>query len=167
MAARLPTLARHLVRRSTFPSILSARAPTAPLRAAAAAAPAASYATDSSNSNKNTPSPFTSNPSPLRLPPDEQAEFERLQRAANTQEPLDPVAAEAALGSSSSEGASAAAADTADADSASNLPLRQGAPPEFEGDVNPRTGEVGGPKNEPLRWGSGGDWSYNGRVTDF
>jgi hypothetical protein len=26
---------------------------------------------------------------------------------------------------------------------------------------------VGGPKNEPLRWGEKGDWSYNGRVTDF
>ncbi|KAF2256882.1 hypothetical protein BU26DRAFT_31237 [Trematosphaeria pertusa] len=45
--------------------------------------------------------------------------------------------------------------------------LRKGAPPEFEGEVNPRTGEVGGPKNEPLRWGAGSDWSYNGRVTDF
>lgn len=43
--------------------------------------------------------------------------------------------------------------------------VRRGAPPEFEGDVNPKTGEVGGPKNDPLRWG--GDWSYNGRVTDF
>lgn len=48
--------------------------------------------------------------------------------------------------------------------------VRRGAQPEFEGDINPVTGEVGGPKNEPLRWGSGegrGDWSYNGRVTDF
>lgn len=48
--------------------------------------------------------------------------------------------------------------------------IRRGAKPEFEGDVNPLTGEVGGPKNEPLRWGSTGergDWSYNGRVTDF
>ena len=45
--------------------------------------------------------------------------------------------------------------------------MRRGAPPEFEGDVNPKTGEVGGPKNEPLRWGGTGDWSYNGRVTDF
>lgn len=45
--------------------------------------------------------------------------------------------------------------------------MRRGAPPEFEGDVNPKTGEVGGPKNEPLRWGGGGDWSYNGRVSDF
>ena len=43
--------------------------------------------------------------------------------------------------------------------------IRRGAKPEFEGDVNPKTGEVGGPKNDPLRWG--GDWSYNGRVTDF
>lgn len=45
--------------------------------------------------------------------------------------------------------------------------IRRGAPPEFEGEVNPRTGEVGGPKNEPLRWGSSGEWSYNGRTTDF
>lgn len=45
--------------------------------------------------------------------------------------------------------------------------VRRGAAPEFEGDVNPKTGEVGGPKNEPLRWGGEGDWSYNGRVTDF
>lgn len=45
--------------------------------------------------------------------------------------------------------------------------IRRGVPPEFEGDTNPKTGEVGGPKNEPLRWGATGDWSYNGRVTDF
>jgi hypothetical protein len=41
------------------------------------------------------------------------------------------------------------------------------AQPEFQGDVNPKTGEVGGPKNEPLRWGPQSDWSYNGRATDF
>lgn len=35
---------------------------------------------------------------------------------------------------------------------------------EFEGDVNPKTGEVNGPKQEPLRHG---DWSFSGRVTDF
>ena len=45
--------------------------------------------------------------------------------------------------------------------------LRRGAAPEFEGERNPKTGEVGGPKNDPLRWGSEVDWSYNGRVTDF
>ncbi|KKY31002.1 putative fmp21-like protein [Diaporthe ampelina] len=43
----------------------------------------------------------------------------------------------------------------------------RGARPEFDGERNPKTGEVGGPKTEPLRWGSAGDWSYNGRVTDF
>ncbi|EXJ89687.1 hypothetical protein A1O3_02754 [Capronia epimyces CBS 606.96] len=43
----------------------------------------------------------------------------------------------------------------------------RGAEPEFEGDVNPKTGEVGGPKNEPLRWGPAGEWTYNGRTTDF
>lgn len=45
--------------------------------------------------------------------------------------------------------------------------VRRGPAPEFEGDVNPKTGEVGGPKNEPLRWGPAGEWSYNGRTTDF
>lgn len=45
--------------------------------------------------------------------------------------------------------------------------IRRGAQPEFEGEKNPKTGEVGGPKNEPLRWGGEADWSYNGRVTDF
>ena len=37
-------------------------------------------------------------------------------------------------------------------------------PDEFEGDTNPSTGEVGGPKREPVRFG---DWSFKGRVTDF
>ncbi|KAF9092083.1 putative mitochondrial protein, conserved [Mortierella sp. GBA35] len=37
-------------------------------------------------------------------------------------------------------------------------------PNEFEGDTNPTTGEVGGPKREPVRFN---DWSFKGRVTDF
>ena len=45
--------------------------------------------------------------------------------------------------------------------------VRRGAQPEFDGDVNPKTGEVGGPKNEPLRWGASSEWTYNGRATDF
>ncbi|RMZ89252.1 hypothetical protein DV736_g3513, partial [Chaetothyriales sp. CBS 134916] len=43
----------------------------------------------------------------------------------------------------------------------------RGAQPEFQGDKNPKTGEIGGPKNEPLRWGPSGEWTYNGRTTDF
>ncbi|KAH6621633.1 hypothetical protein B0J18DRAFT_433007 [Chaetomium sp. MPI-SDFR-AT-0129] len=144
-----------------------------------------------------------SSPSPPRLPADQQAEFERLQRAA-----------EAALSSHttiSTDSAGTAAtgtgrtsplttsrhvttpSDTAQAAQTTQTTtqttqqtntaagedpetaaagtfsggIRKGTPPEFEGDVHPKTGEVGGPKNEPLRWGSGGDWSFNGRVTDF
>ncbi|KAG5513208.1 hypothetical protein PMAC_001578 [Pneumocystis sp. 'macacae'] len=37
-------------------------------------------------------------------------------------------------------------------------------PPEFEGDINPHTGEVGGPKTDPLKHG---DYSFGGRTTDF
>ncbi|KIK68301.1 hypothetical protein GYMLUDRAFT_35687 [Collybiopsis luxurians FD-317 M1] len=45
-------------------------------------------------------------------------------------------------------------------------------PVKTEGDVNvnPITGERGGPKTEPVgRWGDGseGDWSFKGRVSDF
>ena len=37
--------------------------------------------------------------------------------------------------------------------------------PEYPGGVNPKTGEVGGPKGpEPTRYG---DWERKGRVTDF
>ncbi|KAI0454267.1 hypothetical protein F5B21DRAFT_246546 [Xylaria acuta] len=139
-------------------------------------------------------STFQTGPSPPRLPSDEQAEFERLQRTANTQEGFNATSTPDFSSSSSSSSqknpaksanaqdpspspspsAAAAAAvegiEAAAAEEASGLaptPLRKGAPPEFEGDVNPRTGEVGGPKNEPLRWGAGGDYSFNGRVTDF
>ncbi|ORZ24474.1 hypothetical protein BCR42DRAFT_403027 [Absidia repens] len=41
---------------------------------------------------------------------------------------------------------------------------RQPLQPEFKGDVNPKTGEVNGPKNEPVKHN---DWSFGGRVTDF
>ncbi|KAI2626890.1 hypothetical protein GGS21DRAFT_266264 [Xylaria nigripes] len=102
---------------------------------------------------------FQTGPSPPRLPPDQQAEFERLQRTANTQEGFNATSTPD-LTSVSQSSTSSQAADAP-------TPLRKGAPPEFEGDTNPRTGEVGGPKNEPLRWGATGDYSFNGRVTDF
>jgi hypothetical protein len=40
---------------------------------------------------------------------------------------------------------------------------------EFDGDINPATGERGGPKREPVqRWiEEEGDWSFKGRVSDF
>ncbi|XXG98011.1 anthranilate synthase / indole-3-glycerol phosphate synthase [Hypoxylon texense] len=122
----------------------------------------------------NSPDPFQSMPSPPRLPADQQAEFERLQRTANTQAGFNPTSTPDFTSPDSSAAAAAAAAAAATTTPAieeggefAPVPLRKGAPPEFEGDVNPKTGEVGGPKNEPLRWGASGDYSFNGRVTDF
>ncbi|KAF7535793.1 hypothetical protein G7054_g5055 [Neopestalotiopsis clavispora] len=171
--SRLPSLARRLARPSSSAvsrrTLLSAPAIYSQHRA--------SYATG----------PFAHYPSPPRLPAEEQAEFERLQRAANTQESLDPADRPSPNEAAAKDEATTTAQQqqinpSPDAQSpvarealsnqatlgeVSNLPLRKGAPPEFEGEINPKTGEVGGPKNEPLRWGSAGDWSYNGRVTDF
>ncbi|KXH62217.1 hypothetical protein CNYM01_13103 [Colletotrichum nymphaeae SA-01] len=138
-------------------------------------------------------SAFSRGPAPPRLPADQQAEFERLQRQASvssafqhlveeqSEPPADAsstpaasspssVAAEATTTATATEPTTTATATptiaATDEDTMHPNYVR-GAPAEFEGDVNPRTGEVGGPKREPLRWGSGGDWSYNGRVTDF
>ncbi|KAI1636669.1 DUF1674-domain-containing protein [Biscogniauxia mediterranea] len=144
----------------------------------------------SSTSTSTSTSTFQPGPSPPRLPPKEQAEFERLQRTANTQEGFNPSATDPSLLSSASAATTTTSGtgtgraqdpsprDDNDNDAAIGIgmgtgtgtmstPLRRGAPPEFDGDVNPRTGEVGGPKNEPLRWGAQGDYSFNGRVTDF
>lgn len=107
-------------------------------------------------------SSFSSTPAPPRLPADEQAEFERLQRTANTQQGFNPSSTptpEPTVKTAAIEGEEGTVQP--------NVPLRKGAPPEFEGEKNPKTGEVGGPKNEPLRWGAVGDYSFNGRVTDF
>lgn len=130
-------------------------------------------------------------PSPPRLPADQQAEFERLQAAAeaalythttvdssspnptpaspeNNSKHVTQPSSTAATGQNAVEGkVDVQAPVIGDAAQTFSGGIRKGAPPEFEGDVNPKTGEVGGPKNEPLRWGAGGDWSYNGRVTDF
>lgn len=37
--------------------------------------------------------------------------------------------------------------------------------PEFDGETNPNTGEIGGPKNDPLKHER--EWTYGGRATDF
>ncbi|KAK2060222.1 DUF1674-domain-containing protein [Colletotrichum caudatum] len=143
-------------------------------------------------------SSFSRGPAPPRLPADQQAEFERLQRQASVSSAFQHLVQDDSSSSSSSstttqtpssDPVASAQVNAAVADSQAPPPPAtaptptptvaatdedtmhpnyvRGAPPEFEGDVNPRTGEVGGPKREPLRWGAAGDWSYNGRVTDF
>jgi len=42
--------------------------------------------------------------------------------------------------------------------------MRRPVQAEFQGDRNPVTGEVGGPKTEPTKHG---DWSFGGRASDF
>ena len=115
------------------------------------------------------PAAFSWGPAPPRLPRDEQELFEKLQKASTgafsqpqAQEQAHTTTPSPAAVSSTNGGTAAPLGNDA-----FHPNLRRGAPPEFEGDVNPATGEVGGPKNEPLRWGGTGDWSYNGRVSDF
>jgi len=132
---------------------------------------------------------FATGPSPPRLPGKEQEEFERLQKnstgafstprtPSSTRPQINQSPASHVQGTTTD--ASTVQVDGEDADGILEARIeaqgkgaelhpdvRRGAKPEFEGDTNPKTGEVGGPKNEPLRWGEKSDWSYNGRVTDF
>lgn len=194
---------------------------TNPLRAATARAspptarcllplPLRPYSSSSSSSSSSSTPPGASflqpGPSPPRLPAEQQAEFERLQRAvadrlsdptplpheraasaqqtnttntsatsssssapspAHTSRHTTTTGGEAAAAAAGTATTTAAATAARDTLPATGGGVWRGARPEFDGDTNPKTGEVGGPKTEPLRWGSGGDWSYNGRVTDF
>ncbi|PUU74165.1 hypothetical protein B9Z19DRAFT_1093563 [Tuber borchii] len=95
---------------------------------------------------------------PLTIPPTQrystaQKEFEALQKAARDS---------FFKTSTTSSSATPAVADVEE--DMLHPDARRGAKPEFEGDVNPKTGERGGPKNDPLRYG---DWAFNGRVSDF
>jgi hypothetical protein len=140
-------------------------------------------------------SPFGAygSPAPPRLPKEEQELFESLQRDSTGafSTPRSPPRINQSPGASPGETAKAEREVSQGADKISNNNsstfkddfkkaieargkgeelhpnVRRGAAPEFEGDRNPKTGETGGPKNEPLRWGPSGEWSYNGRTTDF
>ncbi|KAH9819332.1 Succinate dehydrogenase assembly factor 4, mitochondrial [Teratosphaeria destructans] len=124
---------------------------------------------------------WTPGPAPPRLPKEEQELFEKLQQestgAFSTPRQAEDASRESQQGAETAESSSShvdqmleqlreRARLAAKGDGEELHPnVRRGAAPEFEGDTNPKTGEVGGPKNDPLRWK--GDWSYNGRVTDF
>jgi hypothetical protein len=83
--------------------------------------------------------PLEPRPGPPRLKKEDQEEFERLQKQAHS-----------SFNKSENE--------------AVVHPQFRKPYADFEGDVNPETGERGGPKQDPLRHG---DYSFNGRVTDF
>lgn len=85
-----------------------------------------------------------SRPSPPPLPASDQAEFDALLKANQT------IGASPAIASPSED--------------LQHKDLRRGPKKDFEGDVNPKTGEMGGPKTDPFKAGDQ-DWQYGGRVT--
>ena len=89
-----------------------------------------------------------SRPGPPPLPAAEQREFEELVRKAQT------------------PAASTEPAPLVKSGNELHPDARRPIQPQFVGDVNPTTGERGGPKQEPVPEGRA-DWSYGGRVTDF
>jgi hypothetical protein len=107
-------------------------------------------------------------PSPPPLPAEDQKEFEELVRKAQaplstsslTKEQISQILNEGRLG----DGKDKTVEKTAEALVERHPDARKPLPVEFEGNVNPVTGEQGGPKQEPLKHG---DWSFGGRVTDF
>ncbi|KAI9867536.1 MAG: putative mitochondrial protein, conserved, partial [Pleopsidium flavum] len=138
--------------------------------------------------------PFYTGPAPPRLPKEDQEIFDRLQQSSTgafssprpnivvNQSPASSVSDQSSrhqfnqssqttgepISKAEVEIAAVNARIQATGDGEEVHPdVRRGPKPEFEGDRNPKTGETGGPKNEPLRWGGNVDWSYNGRVTDF
>lgn len=102
------------------------------------------------------------NPGPPRLPKEQQEEFEKLQKIANSQSAIDDYnqLIQNGDGNQTAQGAPESKTEIG-----GFHPQFFKTIPEFEGDVNPKTGERGGPKQDPLKHGN--DWSFNGRVTDF
>lgn len=150
----------------------------------------------SRSTRHNATSPFGAGPAPPRLPKEEQELYEQLQKSSTGAFSTPSVKPTVVVDQSSEQiskipsrrppqinqsPASAADKTSTDQNVADvtakvtargkgeelHPDVRRGAKPEFEGERNPKTGEIGGPKNDPLRWGGGVDWSYNGRVTDF
>ncbi|KAG8950518.1 putative mitochondrial protein, conserved [Tulasnella sp. 408] len=105
--------------------------------------------------------PNFNRPGPPPLPAEDQKEFEELVRKA--QAPLS--------GGGATKGADQLLdqrAPTVSADGDLVHPDARPKPaPDFVGDVNPETGERGGPKKNPLNWGADGEWTYGGRAVDF
>lgn len=99
-----------------------------------------------------------SRPGPPPLPAEDQREFEELVRKA--QAPTLSSLSKEQVTKILSDGTTDAVETVVERHPDARKPL----PPDFVGDVNPVTGEQGGPKQEPLKHG---DWSFGGKVTDF
>lgn len=151
-------------------TLLSRRIPSMTLLASRRALLAGSRRSFASSNSRHTAdqnhNPFATGPAPPRLPKEEQEIFEELQRKSTGAFSTPRTTPRINQSPDSQPEQAAQKAASSDQDEL-HPDIREGVKPEFEGEKNPKTGEVGGPKNEPLRWGHQGDWSYNGRVTDF
>ncbi|KAF3318520.1 putative mitochondrial protein, conserved [Orbilia oligospora] len=122
---------------------------------------------------KSSKSSFKPSPSPPRLPKEDQETFESLTKASmgafstsHLQSPSPNTTAQSTSNSTTTSKnniTNMKAEDLLSELKHKDL-LTGGEKPLFEGERNPITGEVGGPKTEPTKYG---DWSFNGRVTDF
>lgn len=101
-------------------------------------------------------SPFD-RPGPPPLPKEEQKEFNRLLKERGNQLQFNRVPAN----SESTKSASG----SRDQQEELHPNARKAPMPDFEGETNPHTGEIGGPKKDPLQWEK--EWTYGGRATDF
>lgn len=101
-------------------------------------------------------------PGPPRLPKEEQEEFERLQQIANSQAAIDEYNAQIETKGYAESSVADTPKLTAEIGGFQYLKTI----PDFEGDVNPKTGERGGPKQDPQRY-TKDEWTFNGRVIDF
>ncbi|OCF42745.1 hypothetical protein I317_03476 [Kwoniella heveanensis CBS 569] len=131
-------------------SALASRRPT--LLVFATSTPSSSILRPLSTSSKSLDRSSFTRPGPPPLPAADQAEFDALLKANAT------IGASPEIVTNPEKGIKATEEQHKD--------VRRGPKPEFEGDVNPKTGERGGPKNDPFIAGDQ-DWQFGGRVTDF
>lgn len=103
-------------------------------------------------------------PAPPKLPKEQQEEFERLQKIANSQSAIDDYNRKIQEDGSHVSTANSSPSPDLKTDIGGFSTNYLKTIPEFEGEVNPKTGEKGGPKQDPLKYN---DWAFNGRVTDF
>ncbi|KAI0994234.1 hypothetical protein K3495_g13948 [Podosphaera aphanis] len=110
---------------------------------------------------------FEPGPAPPRLPPQEQEEFERLQKLSTGAFSTSQGTSNTGLNSSRPRPQINQSPHTNNVEKPLQQPIldakgdgrelhpdvRKVAKPEFEGERNPVTGEIGGPKTEPIRWG--------------
>lgn len=102
--------------------------------------------TTATRQSSRSDSPFD-RPGPPPLPKEDQKEYNRLIKERGNQLQFQSASAQNSKG------------DEIHPDA------RRKPSPDFEGETNPQTGEVGGPKKDPLQWER--EWTYGGRATDF